>query len=50
MLYKILVEKTRPELEDEVRNYLNNGWEPIGSVSYNPGLTYSWVQAIIKRL
>ncbi len=46
--YKILSHKEFSNLEDEVNQYIQKGWEPLGGVADTVG---SWIsQAMIKHL
>ena len=61
MEYKIIFETSVENLENQVRGFLENGWEPLGGVSVSETLEHdvgvfsrdeysmSFVQAMIKR-
>ena len=50
MDYKIVVEETYPELETEVKKFLEKGWRLQGRVShYMRGNQYWFCQAMNKK-
>ena len=34
--YKLITKKKRNTLEDEVKQYIQRGWQPFGSIIYEP--------------
>lgn len=48
MEYKIISAQTTGGLARNITEKLNEGWEPIGGVLFNPQ-TQKFIQAILKR-
>jgi len=57
MKYKVIVENIKSDLEKEVQQKIDEGWEPIGGISVAtvpstimPGsVTKEFAQAVIKK-
>ena len=53
MMYTIVNKEDQWQLENGVRNLIEEGWEPIGGVSRSPK-NYpnepTWAQAMIKKV
>lgn len=52
MKYKIIEKESKIDLEREINKLIDDGWEPIGGISYSCGYGYgeNYVQAVIKEL
>lgn len=47
MEYKILSDESGSRLQDEINEYLKEGWEPQGGICYSTG--HFFYQALIKK-